>query len=275
MVVMRIDHILEKGSGLVNEDTLVIGETIFGVFDGATSLAETPEACKSTGGQLAAGIARDVFKGNHYPLPRLGRAANTAIRSNMIRRNVRYDQPDHCWSTSAAVVRLADPDQDPAGTLEWFQTGDSHILLIYEDNTHQALVSQPDHDYETLMLLRDQADKSRANPVLQKQLIRVRAGMNKTYGVLNGDPGAEAFMNCGTVSLEGVKTVLLFTDGLSIPRELPGREKDFSLLADLFVCLGLDGLKQRIRRMEKSDPHCHRFPRFKPHDDIAAVALHI
>ena len=35
---IKIEHILEKGSGRVNEDRMVMGKNLFGVFDGATSL---------------------------------------------------------------------------------------------------------------------------------------------------------------------------------------------------------------------------------------------
>ncbi|MEX1300437.1 MAG: hypothetical protein AB1Z81_15665, partial [Desulfotignum sp.] len=75
-------------------------------------------------------------------------------------------------------------------------------------------------------------------------------------------------------SLDQVSTVLLFTDGLSIPSEKPAKKKDFSSLVNLYRDLGLTGLKHRIRQIETTDPECRRFPRFKTHDDIAAIAIH-
>lgn len=271
--IMTIDHILEKGSGRVNEDSLLIGENLFGVFDGATSLNGTgnlPEG--ETGGQMAATIARDVFARNGYPLDALGSHANHAILDRMKTLRVNHASPLHCWSTSAAVARLK-KDRLKKDRLEWFRTGDAQILLICHDGSHRVLARQPDHDYETLTLLKGLSDKSPHNPVLKRQLVKVRAGMNRRYGVLNGDSRAKDFMQSGTVSLDGVAQVLLFTDGLSIPQDTPEMEKDFTQLVTAYLRLGLDGLRKYIRGLEKSDPDRQRFPRFKCHDDVAAIAL--
>lgn len=270
---LKIEHILEKGSGRENEDHLVMGQNLFGVFDGATSLdnarfddanSDTP----GTGGGIAAATAGHIFSQNHYPLPQLGRSANNAILAKMKIHNVRLDQPASRWSTSAAVVRILE------NRLEWLQTGDSYILLIYEDNSHKILVNQEDHDYETLCMLKKETEKSFSNPAIKKQVDKIRSNMNKTYGVLNGDPMAEKFMHTGFVSLDGVQTILLFTDGLTIPSEAPKREKNFTLLVDVFQRLGLKGLHHYIRQLEQEDPKLAKFPRFKCHDDIAAIAIH-
>ncbi len=52
------------------------------------------------------------------------------------------------------------------------------------------------------------------------------------------------------------------------------KKKDFTPLVTLYRDLGLAGLKHHIRQIEETDPECRRFPRFKTHDDIAAIALH-
>lgn len=38
--------------------------------------------------------------------------------------------------------------------------------------------------------------------------------------------------------------------------------------------LGLEGLRDHVRDQEAADPDIERFPRFKKHDDIAAIAIH-
>ena len=99
--------------------------------------------------------------------------------------------------------------------------------------------------------------------------------MNITYGVLNGDPRAEGFLDQGMQSLDGVTDILLFTDGLSIPRATPEKHKDYAPLVQAYLSFGLNGLKDMIRQKEKNDPLCLAFPRFKCHDDIAAIAVKI
>ena len=275
---IKIEHILEKGSGRVNEDRMVIGKNLFGVFDGATSLDNAYFGNKAfddrnfdlmkTGGLIAARTAEQVFARNHFPLKQLGRSANNAILNKMKLHKVQINRPASRWSTSAAVVRIIE------NRLEWLQTGDSYILLVYDDNSHRVLVDRQDHDYETLCMLKKETDKTFSNPTVKTQVEKIRSGMNKTYGILNGDPAAENFMHTGFVSLDRVQTVLIFTDGLSLPNETPTRKKDFTPLVEAFQQMGLAALHQHIRKMEKQDPQLCRFPRFKCHDDIAAIAIH-
>ncbi len=74
----------------------------------------------------------------------------------------------------------------------------------------------------------------------------------------------------GPKSLDQVKTVLLFTDGLSIPSEKPAKKKDFTPLVTLHQTLGLAGLKHRIRQIEKTDPECSKFPKDRRFYDSSA-----
>jgi hypothetical protein len=58
------------------------------------------------------------------------------------------------------------------------------------------------------------------------------------------------------------------------PERKPAKKKDFTPLVTQYRDQGLAGLKHRIRQIEKNDPECRRYPRFKTHDDIAAIAIH-
>ena len=273
--MVKIEHILDQGSGTTNEDRLIIGEHIFGVFDGATSLDNNaPRPSGQTGGSLAADIAGKTFAANHYPLNILGQSANSAILDRMTACGIDTRRPEQVWSTSAAVIRIKE-DPIKGNRMEWFQTGDSHILLLYSNGSHKILADRSDHDYETLCMMKEATDKTLDNPVLKRQVLKVRAGMNKRYGVLNGDPSALSFAAEGTESLNGVEAILLFTDGLNLPEPVPAPKKSFDSLANEFKRLGLGGLHNKIRTLEKSDPARELYPRFKCHDDIAAIALHL
>ena len=54
----------------------------------------------------------------------------------------------------------------------------------------------------------------------------------------------------------------------------PRKYKDFSCLVDMACELGLEGLRDHVRSQEAADPDMKRYPRFKKHDDIAAIAIH-
>ncbi len=279
---IQFSTILEKGTSKQNEDYLVAEQNIFGVFDGATSLDRNRFEQERTGGMIASHTAANVFRKNHYPLTRLASQANDEIMQQMVLRGVDVSRKENLWSTSAAVVRLKED------TLEWVQTGDAVILLIYEDGTYKALVDREDQDHETLSLWQnlvtthlegqaqgpaDSLKLMQINGAMASQIHKVRMGMNVTYGVLNGEKAAEEFLNQGEEALEGISHLLIFTDGLTIPSAELENKKDFTPLVDAYLNMGLDGLKNMIRRKEEQDPHCFTFPRFKCHDDIAAIAV--
>ncbi len=266
---MELEHILVQGSSEINEDTLLLGNNIFGVFDGATSLNETRYDQSRTGGMLASSIACSVFSKNCFPLVELAKGANSAIFEEMLVQGVDLSARESYWSTSAAVVRIKEKG------IEWIQTGDAFIILIYEDNSYKVLGGLADQDYETLSIWKQEAKNSSflIHEALKEQIQKTRDGMNRSYGVLNGEREAVHFLRSGLEFLDAVKEILIFTDGLNIPVEIPERDKNFDLLVKLYLLLGLQRLKEHIRGMEKEDPHCRRYPRFKCHDDIAAISI--
>jgi len=263
--VMKVEHILEQGSGARNEDYLIMDHNIFGVFDGATSLTDVCYEEGKSGGCMASSIAGQVFLRNHHPLVKLGTEANDSIRTRMEHCRINLSQRCGLWSTSAAVVRLKDDE------IEWFQTGDAQVVFIDRDCGYKVAARREDHDYPTLNMIRE---KGRFHPEVQRMVETVRQGMNRNYGVLNGEPEAEDFFRTGVEPCRNIKTVLLFTDGLDVPCPDPKKYKDFSCLVNLACERGLDGLRDHVRSQEAADPDMKRYPRFKKHDDIAAIAIH-
>lgn len=67
---------------------------------------------------------------NRGPLLFLAHKANTAIYEKMLEHGVNISDKADLWSTSCAVVRIGDDH------IEWVQTGDSLLLLIYEDGSY-------------------------------------------------------------------------------------------------------------------------------------------
>jgi hypothetical protein len=106
-----------------------------------------------------------------------------------------------------------------------------------------------------------------------KQIIAVRRRVNVTYGALNGESEALDFISRGRQRLSGIRHILLFTDGLFIPQEHPEDGHQLDKLVERFLSGGLQSVYQYVHELQTSDPLCHRYPRFKPHDDIAAVAI--
>ena len=268
---MHVDFVFEQGTGELNEDFYCRNENLFGVFDGATSLTSTRFMNNLTGGFLAANLAGRTFQANNDDLSNLAGKANRAIREAMKENGVDLRRKSDLWCTSAAVVRLLED------SFEWVQIGDCLVLVIYDDGGFELLTDDFDHDLETLNLWKACSRNTDEGifTALAEQIRDIRANQNVTYGVLNGEEEALSFLNSGCKSLKRVKHILLFTDGLFIPKSDPEKRDDFSLFTALFFEGGLTRIRETIREMERSDAECRQYPRFKPHDDMAAFALTI
>ncbi len=267
--ISAVETLLERGSGTINEDILLQAGNLFGVFDGATSLERSGKSAGKTGGLLAAESAAQVFSRNGGTLSQLAAQANLTIRELMENSGVDLTSRQYLWSTSCMVVRI------DANEIEWFQIGDSLALLLYEDGSQRPIADPIDHDRETLCLWK-QCGPDATGTIgehLADQILKVREGMNIHYGVLNGEPQALDFIRHGRESLTGVTDIILYTDGLFLPRTDPGQPEDLADFARLYRQGGLKSVHRRVRELQRDDPRCTTYPRFKIHDDIAAIAL--
>ncbi len=259
----------DKGSGAMNEDQLLVGEGLFGVFDGMTSLVKYADAEGRTGGYLASLAVRDAFSESAGTLEDAALEANSRVAAIMRDAGVDPSRKEGLWSSFGAVVRVGDD------RIEYFGIGDCLILQILRDGPYVLQTQHINHDIESLRLWRQLAEKGetdlwdRVKPVIDD----VRRKMNVTYGALDGESEASRFFQHGAFDVSDIASLVLFTDGLFIPKEDPEAEEDWSAFVDLYRTSGLKGLVGHVRALEDSDPQCVRFPRFKPHDDIAAIGI--
>ena len=208
-----IDFVFDEGSS--KEDTYLIKNNIFGVFDGYDSGDQFTGDDGKTGGLIASSIARDIFSKNNKSLQDLISEANRKIKEQMLASSVDVTRKASSWGTTVAVIRKN------GDSLEWRQIGDSLIMLIYEDNSFKLLVDDYDHDKEILGMWKELADQKKENirEILNKgPFPKLRAKANEAYGVLNGEEKAIPFLKSGEEDLRGVKSILLFTDGLFLPK---------------------------------------------------------
>jgi len=261
--------ILEKGSSDINEDVLLAQGNLFGVFDGATSLDGRRFQDGLTGGLLAAKTAARSFQENNCALDLLAGKANQRIREFQLADATVLPERHKLWSTSCAVVRLSE------NRLEYCQIGDALILFILQDGTYRFITPDVDIDRETLHIWKKMQMEPgmRIQEVLADQIRNVRLQMNISYGVLNGEPEAMDFIHHGYEELTDVSDILLFTDGLQLPRENPLSEHDWQSFVTTYRRGGLAAVREHVRRLQRQDPECRKYPRFKVHDDIAAVAI--
>lgn len=266
--VSKIEQVFDQGSNSLNEDNLACSGNLFGVFDGASSLVPDLYHGK-TGAWWASHLVSSEFAKNNASLFELGSRANKNLQLKMTAMGVESADRLKCWSTSAAVCRLHE------GSLEWLQSGDCQILAIEADGGCRLLTDYYNHDQATLLHWQKLIAKNVPEPrrKLQPVIEKVRGQMNQSYGAFNGERAALDFLQIGSAPLKNIRHLLIFTDGLFPPGENPAAQPDFCWLAKHYQQGGLVRVKQKIRQLEQTDPDCRRYPRFKKHDDIAAVAI--
>jgi serine/threonine protein phosphatase PrpC len=265
---MKCEVVFEQGDGAF-EDGLLITDTTFGVFDGATGLWPTAPGAR-TGGQRAADLVRRTVDAHQGDLKGALLKANQHLRDAMVAEGVDLNNKLQLWSTTAAMVRISND------VCEWAQVGDSPVVFLYKDGTLDIFVEPVDHDQEWLVVWKKFADEGKrelkTNPQMRALLEQVRRKMNIDYGGISGEE-FERFICCGEVPLSRVDTILIFTDGLRILEPDASRFSDIKSIIRLFKEGGLRRVHAEVRSIEARDPECIRFPRYKQHDDIAAIAL--
>lgn len=266
---MKTETVHDKGVGVVNEDFLLVSNPTFGVFDGATGLVPYMSPEGKTGALLASTLVGETFANTEKSLKELAIDASAALQHEMESASVDTAEKTSRWSTSGAVVRIRESE------LEWLQVGDCLILVIHKDGTFRLLVENYNHDLETLLMWQQLASEGVEDVRAQilPQLLKVRRDTNVTYGAFNGEAEVQKFTHTGTISLENVSDVILFTDGLFMPSKDPNHVDDFATFVSLYKEGGLEKIKAVVREMETSDPKCSLYPRFKQYDDIGAIAL--
>lgn len=272
------ETLLEQGSGAINEDALSATSRLSVVCDGATSLARSgsssagaPICNGSSGGQQAAAITAAVFADNpDQDLRVSARTANTMIREAMIRERLDMHQREQLWSTSFAAVQIE------ARSINWCQIGDCAVIAVYTDGTSRLLTGVPNQDKDVLR--RWQRIGPEAGCPIHQELaadIRaVRKSMNRSFGSLNGEPEALDFLSYGCLQDDGrISDMLLFSDGLFPPASDPEVPLDARRLVKLYRNGGIENVRNHIRQLQRTDPSCCTYPRFKKFDDISAIAL--
>ncbi|MFA4819460.1 MAG: protein phosphatase 2C domain-containing protein [Candidatus Aenigmatarchaeota archaeon] len=264
---MKVDFVFDEGSS--KEDTYLIGQNIFGVFDGANSINKFFDENGKSGGLMAASIVRDEFAANKGTLKEMAIKANNILRKKMISNNIDVSDKASLWCTTAAAVRIKNK------TFEWLHVADSLILVIYMDDSFKLLAHDYDHDRGAMIVWKKLAQEKRKNihDIIWKKTPHTRFKSNEAYGMINGEEKFSKFILTGEENLENVKHILIFTDGLILPKEDPEKEDNFNAFVRLFLKGGLKNVMQYVRDLEKDDPECWKYPRYKQYDDITAISI--
>lgn len=269
---MKVVTLTQQGGIKKNEDSVLVSDRVYGVFDGATSFVSMPAESEYTGGFLASSIAAQTFGEGFASLRDGAIEANNRIWDAMMQAGVDTTDKLALWSTAACVVKLNDK------TFEWVQIGDSIPVIIYQDGSHKLLVEGYDHDE------RDLSEWKRRVELGEEQVFEsmkedffydTRRGMNEPdgYGILNGEEAFEEYLLEGEESLQNVAHLILLSDGMFFPKEHPSASDDIERIVNTYLKYGVEGWLNAVRVEEQADPACQKFPRLKMSDDASVIAI--
>ncbi|MFC5652973.1 protein phosphatase 2C domain-containing protein [Paenibacillus solisilvae] len=286
---MQITAVSIQGSSPLNEDALIRNDAaqLFGVIDGASSLIPYKRPSGETGGYLAAQITADYFnersgsdiaEGAHGLLEAF-EAVNAQLREQMIESGVSLERKEDLWSACGAVVRVK------PRWIEFAQLGDCMIAVYYMDGTIRIVTQdQVAHvdDRSKAVWAQGIAEGITAGDQLRHyvlpQIISGRSLANSPggYSVLNGDPHFADYAEYGRISRTNVRALLLFSDGLYVPKPAGISDKDGAVeVASLVQEKGVLPFIQWLTELEESDPDGLQFPRMKRSDDKSAIWIEL
>ncbi|REE68691.1 protein phosphatase 2C-like protein [Paenibacillus taihuensis] len=279
---MQIKSITQRGVSAWNEDALITNEPldIYGVIDGATSLVPYSGPGGESGGYLASQIIsricseapeEDLKKG----LLALLEHSNDALRLAMAEAGIQTERREAVWSASAVLVRVAPK------WIEFAQAGDCMLAAYYTDGTIRivtndqlAHVDDRSKAVWTAGIAAGLTTRAELWEHTKSQIEAGRALANKDggYSVINGDPAFADYAEYGRISRTNLQALLLFSDGLYIPKPPGEPDKDSAgEIASLVREMGLPRYIEWLTALEESDPDCTQFPRMKKSDDKTAL----
>ena len=196
------------------------------------------------------------------------------------------------FAALAARSPLPDDYDPPAACLlivkryrdRWqaLRLGDSCLLSDMDDPEGSLfrLVSGPGLDRELAREAEVHRQKgisetSELLKTFRTRLLASRAKRNTAggYGIFECSPTCLDFAE--VCELPSARRILLCTDGFYRAVDHYGLCSDHELLHRGATEEGLKGIMADIRRVERDDADCRRFPRLKPADDATAVALRV
>ncbi|NQX65195.1 protein phosphatase 2C domain-containing protein [Paenibacillus alba] len=283
---MKFDWISIQGTAAWNEDAVVVNEThaLYAVIDGATSLVPFRGPNQETGGRLASQLIKQFLESESLrgdeELAELLHQANEKLHNEMVASGIDITVKEQLWTASIALIRVTETH------IEYVQSGDCMIYAKYADGSVRSVTR--DHvahiDYQSKLLW----EQGIAAGIQTKEelwaQVKPRIAANKEkmntlqgYSVMNGDPAAELFFESGKLNRIRLESLILVTDGLFFPVSLADQSNGQAdeEMVNRITAKDLQSYADWLIALEKGDPECIRYPRFKISDDKSGIWLQL
>ncbi|MFC4559702.1 protein phosphatase 2C domain-containing protein [Virgibacillus kekensis] len=278
---IKVKSVIYRGVRELNEDSVILndGISLYGVADGVSSITPFTSRDNLTGGYIASNEVRRYFEelSSYSNLRNDFSIINTRVQDMMKEYDIDLSRKEQLWGTALALIKIT-----PSG-IDFIQTGDCMILAIYQDDSVRPLTRVQTEPLEELAinkwreLIHKGIDKQEELKKYVKDILisnRNRSNTPDGYGVLNGDNDAIKYIEYGKINRNGLKHLIVTTDGLFPSKEcVQESESYWDYLAHMILSRGLKQYAEDLIKLEDSDPECLRFPRLKKSDDKAGILI--
>ncbi|WP_238590899.1 protein phosphatase 2C domain-containing protein [Paenibacillus beijingensis] len=274
-----------QGTGEWNEDAFVAEERLgmYGVLDGATSLRPYRGDGGETGGYLASHGIKHYFESlepaeaAQKELAELAVEANEFLGRKMAEAGIDLTDKTSLWTSCLAIVRIHDK------YIEYVQAGDCMIIAFYTDGNIRVLTRDQVEaiDKRSMKAWQDGASQGITSreqlwEKVKPTILQNKYGMNTLdgYSVLSGEPELAELLEYGRINRIRLRSLLMITDGLFLPREKDDAPRsEMELLGRRIEEDGLSAYAHWLLETERQDPECRKYPRFKVSDDKTGIYI--
>ncbi|RKN86424.1 protein phosphatase 2C domain-containing protein [Paenibacillus ginsengarvi] len=209
------------------EDAIVLNPAarVYGVMDGVTPIVDYRDEDGHNGAYLASNTIRvylERLQGS-INLKESMVAANGAIRQAMLDSGIDLNVKHGLWASCFAAAYV-----DETGGISYAQIGDCMAIARYADGRVQVLTENRVSGVAARAKVKRAKEREMGKTVedesyfenVHARIVYHRTFMANTaegYGVANGTPEMESYIQAGVVPAEGLTHLLLISDGMFHP----------------------------------------------------------
>ncbi len=277
----RLEGVVSRPSGKVNDDAVDVLDHIAWVLDGATGISSDRLLPGSSDAAWFCGTIRQELLETAGSASSNRVALESALSSAAISfDSSKYRKEKHRAELPAASCAIAAIRER---AIEISVIGDCTVLLGNGDGTIAKVTDQRVRRYDAAVVDRIvqimNAENvpypealERAKPKIRRnRLIRNR---DATYWVLEPDVESLQGLMTSNHELSGIRHILMMTDGFYRLVDTYEFYTDEGLL-EAVLTRGCDELYRELRQIEEEDPDCRHHVRIKARDDASCAALYV
>ena len=282
MNIKLIDQATEAGfPSKANEDGLVLGNNLFMVFDGATSLGDQ----RIDSHESDASWFVDAMSRHFLPIWAAGNSFPSSLEQALEGCMKEFEDLTHRKLGSGEVRKHELPSASMAAVavenngISAFRFGDcscycksSHgACSIFDRSTLERLDSIAVNALVDELRRGSTVEQARHSIFGLLRSHRSRMNGPGGYGALSLSKECMSYLESRLLECEGLTGILLFTDGFGAIEQYG----DYGVETLFRECeqRGLDDVIREIRERETDDESLLSFPRLKQHDDASALFL--